>query len=65
MGVEGGYFGRFDTGNAYTLAYGNSVTPVSFSGNWIWKVDTLPKIQMFICKCFLNCIPVKEMLQRR
>lgn len=56
--------GRFDTRNAYTLACDNPIMQNPFGGTWIWKVDTLPKIQMFIWKCFLNSIPVKDVLPR-
>lgn len=57
--------GRFDTRNAYTLACDNPIMQNHFGGTWIWKVDTLPKIQMFIWKCFLNSILVKDELPRR
>ena len=36
--------GKFDTKNAYSIAYNNSLFQNKFYGNWIWKVDTLPKV---------------------
>lgn len=36
-----------------------------FEGKWIWKVDTLPKIQCFIWKCYLHSLPFKELLVAR
>ncbi|XP_075652482.1 uncharacterized protein LOC142622815 [Castanea sativa] len=56
--------GGFDMKSAYLLAtnpgnIGNS------SGIWIWKLHTLPRIQMFIWRCFHYGIGVKECLARR
>ena len=38
--------------------------PPTFTGKWIWKLDTLPKIQTFIW-CILHSIPTKEILKER
>ena len=58
--------GKFDTKNAYSIAYKyHSLFRNKFYGNWIWKVDTLPKVQMFIWKCYLGCMLVKGVLYKR
>ena len=57
--------GKFDTKNAYSIAYNNSLFQNKFYGNWIWKVDTLPKVQMFTWKCYLGCMLVKDVLYKR
>ena len=57
--------GNFDARNAYSLACNDTPNLAFFGGNWIWRIDTLPKIQMFIWKCFYNSIPVKEVLNKR
>ena len=36
-----------------------------FAGSWIWKVDTLPKIQCFIWKSYFFSLPVKDLLVTR
>ena len=33
--------------------------------NWIWKLDTLPKIKTFLWRCVHNSIGVKTCLARR
>lgn len=52
--------GNFATKIAYKIAHGGSNSLTKFPGKWIWKLDTLPKIQSFIWKCFVNSIPIKE-----
>nr|XP_023914616.1 uncharacterized protein LOC112026163 [Quercus suber] len=56
--------GSFDMKSAYLLTI-NHMEDVFFSGSWIWKLQTLPKIQMFIWKCMHNSVGVKECLARR
>ena len=50
--------------SAYLLAT-NQMEADSFSGSWIWKLQTLPRIQMFIWKCMHNSFGVKECLAKR
>ena len=50
--------------SAYRLAI-NSSANESFSGSWIWKLPSLPKIQIFIWKCMQQSIGVKECLANR
>lgn len=49
--------GVFYFKSAYDLAIGNDLTP--FEGEWISKLQTIPKIQYFIWKCLHNSIGVK------
>ena len=39
--------GLFSTYSAYALAVGLENSPI-FNGQWIWKTDVLPKIQLFL-----------------
>ena len=55
--------GNFDMKSAYLLAKDHMVAD-SFPGSWIWKLQTLPRIQMFIWRCMHNSIGVKECLAK-
>lgn len=56
-------FGAFEAKNAYLLAKGDSTHQSHFAGSWIWKLDSLPKIQpFFLWKCLWQSIPTKEVL---
>ena len=56
--------GGFDMKSAYLLASNLGNTKL-FLGTWIWRLHTLPRIQMFIWRCMHNSIGVKECLARR
>ena len=56
--------GSFDMKSAYLLATDQMVAG-SFLGSWIWKIQTLPKIQMFIWRCMHNSVGVNECLAKR
>ena len=56
--------GIFDMKSFYLLAT-NMMEAESFLGSWIWKLQTLPRIQMFIWRCMHNSIGVKECLANR
>ena len=56
--------GDFDMRSAYLLTT-NSPGTNSFFGSWIWKLPSLPRIQMFIWKCMHQSIGVKECLASR
>ena len=56
--------GSFDMGSAYLIA-SNLMEADSFAGSWIWKLQTLPRIQMFIWRCMHNSIAVKEVVAKR
>ena len=56
--------GSFDLRSAYLLASEPLPAP-AFHGKWIWKLDTLPRIQTFIWKCMHQSIGVRDCLQAR
>ena len=59
--------GDFDLKEAYKLAImENDIHHhENFSGNWVWKSATLPKIRCFLWQCLHNSIPVREILVAR
>ena len=40
--------GEFSSASAYLLAIPDGNQDIPFLGEWIWKVDTLPRIQSFL-----------------
>lgn len=56
--------GDFNMKSAYRLVAGLDPNPI-YSGNWIWKLQSLPKIQFFLWKCSHNSIGVNECLAAR
>ena len=50
--------------SAYLLATSSMEDP-PFSGSWIWKTHTLPKIQVFVWKSMHESIGVNGCLARR
>ena len=54
--------GEFDSRNAYLLAIDENLETPYFHGKWIWKLQTLPKIKMFLWKCLHMSLPVKVIL---
>lgn len=56
--------GDFELKSTYLLA-SNLREAESFPSSWIWKLQTLPKIQMFLWKCMHNSIGVKNSLASR
>ena len=57
--------GEFSTNSAYLLSIENEPTGVPFMGQWIWKIDILPKIIIFLWLCFHSSVPVKSILVAR
>lgn len=57
--------GEFSTASAYMLANTNENQDDPFTGEWIWKLDTLPRIQSFLWLLHHSSVPVKEMLANR
>ena len=47
--------GGFDMKSIYLLAMNSGNTEL-FLGTWIWRLHTLPRIQMFIWRCMHNSI---------
>ena len=56
--------GSFDVKSAYGIAMKSSNATV-FSVSWIWKIDLLPKVRLFLWLCAHNSIGVKVCLGRR
>ena len=56
--------GEFNLKSAYRMASG-LIHNSAFSGQWICKLDTLPKIQFFLWKCVHNSIGVNGCLSAR
>ena len=57
--------GDFNPKSAYLIACGATSSEVCFQGAWIWKLKTLPKIQMFLWKCYHHSIPIKAVLAQK
>ena len=57
--------GEFNPRNAYLLAIDENLEAPDFHGKWIWKLQTLPKIKMFLWKCSHMSLPVKAILTHR
>ena len=57
--------GNFNLNSAYLLAdqFDNSVS--TFNGKWIWKINTLPRVQSFIWMCFHESLATRERLASR
>ena len=56
--------GSFDLRSACLLV-SEPFLDLTFQGKWIWKIDTLPRIQTFIWKCMHKSIGVRDCLQAR
>ncbi|KAK9991108.1 hypothetical protein SO802_026093 [Lithocarpus litseifolius] len=57
--------GDFYTKSAYDLANLTQVQNYGFQGQWIWKLDMLPKIVNFIWLIMHNNVPVRDVLASR
>ena len=57
--------GEFSAASAYNLARNGGASPCIFSGEWLWKIDTIPKIQHFIWLYLHSSVPVRKMLANR
>lgn len=57
--------GEFDTKNSCMLATGVDPHTPDFHEKWIWKLATLPKIQIFLWKCLHHSLSVKSVLAHR
>lgn len=56
--------GEFNMKSAYRLAVGLDQN-LEYSGHWIWKLQSLLKIQFFLWKCAHNIIGVNDCLIAR
>ena len=57
--------GEFSAASAYNLARNGGESPGIFSGDWLWNIDTAPKIQHFIWLCLHSSVPVRKTLADR
>lgn len=57
--------GEFSTASAYMLASKDNGEANSLTWGWVWKLDTLPRIQSFLWLCHHRNIPVREVLANR
>ena len=58
--------GFFSLKSAYLLARGlNPLNLDTVSVDWVWKVETYPKIQFFLWLCLHNSVPTGEVLGSR
>ena len=57
--------GDFSTKSAYNWLNRTQQIETTFQGQWIWKIDTLPKIINFLWLCMHNSLPVRAVLARR
>jgi len=55
--------GEFTTKSATWLAY--NLRQSNWDRKWIWKIDTMPKIQFFLWQMFHHALPVTGILIRR
>nr|POF05174.1 putative ribonuclease h protein [Quercus suber] len=56
---------EFSAASAYDLARNEETRPNAFSRDWLWKIDTIPKIQYFIWLCYHNSVLVRKTLADR
>ena len=57
--------GEFTTKSTYALLNGTQQNSLPFLGQWIWKIDTLPRIVSFLWLCMHNSLPVRAELTLR
>ena len=57
--------GEFSMASAYKLAKLEEGQIPEFSGKWIWKLDTVPKIVPFLWLCHHKSVPVRETIAAR
>ena len=57
--------GEFSTKFAYDWLNRTQQIETTFQGQWIWKIDTLPKIINFLWLCTHNSLPVRAFLARK
>ena len=57
--------GDFDLKSAYYLAMNFQDSPTPFSGQWVWKMETLLRIKFFIWLCLHDSIGMGVCLARK
>ena len=56
--------GEFSAKSAYLANISHDPAP-TFLGAWVWKLDVLPKIAIFLWLCVHKNVPVKDVLASR
>lgn len=57
--------GNFNRNSAYLLIVQFENSMATFNGKWIWKLNTLPRVQSFIWMCYHRSIATCECLASR
>ena len=57
--------GEFNMASTYRLIIFDQPKPPSFSGCWVWGMDTLPKIRHFLWLCNHASIPTRQVIKYR
>ena len=57
--------GELTMASTYTLARPKEEHNDGFKGNWIWKINSLPRICHFLGLCHHNSVPVREVIASR
>jgi len=58
--------GAFTTKSATWLAHGdNSSERLPWQYKWIWNINTMPKIKVFLWQLYHNALPIRRTLLRR
>jgi len=58
--------GEFSTKSATWLAHGTKpLSHPDWEYKWIWKIDTMPKLQIFLWQIFHHALPVRGSLFKR
>ena len=57
--------GEFSMASAYHLAIAELPKPPPFTGCWIWRLDTLPKIKHFFWLCNHGSISMRQVIKAR
>lgn len=54
--------GNFNLNSAYLLVVQSENSVAAFNRKWIWKLNTLPRVQSFIWMCYHRSIATRECL---
>jgi len=58
--------GEFSIKSATWAAHGENLgNPLVWEYNWIWKLDIMPKLKIFLCQLYHVSLPTKDNLCKR
>ncbi|XP_057792367.1 uncharacterized protein LOC131009155 [Salvia miltiorrhiza] len=67
-----GKFNAYSVKSGYNLAIelkqreeASSSNSLNSLSSWIWGLDVIPKVKLFLWKCMVNALPTSNMLRRR